>query len=958
MADDHSKKVALIEIDIDNKAAQEEMKKLSLLIIEQSDAVKDNNTAISSLNKANKDLEAQAKAGTITQKQAGEEIVNNNKKILDLKTANLSLKDGIKDLNKDRNSSIKASKLEADSLDALRHKVAAQKKELNGLNTSTAEGKKRFHELSDSIKLNNQAITRADQGAGDFRSSIGQYNEEVKKALDSSGAMSQSMGAISGIVPSVGKGISTLGGTLKGVFAIMKANPIIFLAGLLMQLFNLFKKSQAGMDALRVAGAVLNGVIGVFVDIIENTIDTMQSFMKKALKDPVQLLKDFKDALVDNFIKYFTETIPEAIKQVLGAFATLWEAIITLDFGKAAEAVGQYADGISNLVPGMKQAKEGIVSMGKGLSDLEKKTREVANNLARLEKMTIMYERALADNEVEISKTLVQQANLKNIYEDQSQSYEDRIDATQKLAKIEHDQLNKTLAIQKLALAGMLVINQQTNSTEEDLQKVRDKKIEINKLEEQSVNLLTATNKREQAIKKKRDAEEAKAEKQKEADKKKREKEAADARKKREKEEDDARKKREKEEEDARKKREKEEEDARKAKEDRDKRVQDLEASNQERRQQLLIDSLKKEAGMEQARVEDMNNIYSQLNDLEAERHKESLEKSRKYYDDLIADEKTHESEKRALFEESKIKEQELAAAFEEKKDQLKEERDGRIAGIKAEKAAADKKADEDKVESTVKALDDISYYTQAAANVAVGIFDVQNNLIEQRYSKRYAKLENDLKNNLISEKTYAKKKEALDKGIAREKHKIAVKAFYLEKASEAASIIINTARAITQTLPNIPLSIAMGALGGIQLAKVLTTPAPPPPSFAEGGGVRSVLDQGRPHSGGGSIWHNDLGQSIEVEGGEALFVTKKEASNPALHLLDSVNRAYGGASMFGPPQAYMENGGQTAPIGLRPEDVEAIAGAILKQANISVNVETIMGGISAVKDAEQAGVV
>lgn len=47
------------------------------------------------------------------------------------------------------------------------------------------------------------------------------------------------------------------------------------------------------------------------------------------------------------------------------------------------------------------------------------------------------------------------------------------------------------------------------------------------------------------------------------------------------------------------------------------------------------------------------------------------------------------------------------------------------------------------------------------------------------------------------------------------------------EKAFAAFQIIINTAASIIEALPNVPLSIAVGALGAIELAAVLATPVP-----------------------------------------------------------------------------------------------------------------------------------
>ena len=99
---DFDKKVALIEIQVDNKAANKEVESLTGSIIAQTDAVKANSDEIKKLDKANKELQDQVAKGTKTQKQANEEIAVNNKRSFEIKKTNAALKDGLKDLNKER----------------------------------------------------------------------------------------------------------------------------------------------------------------------------------------------------------------------------------------------------------------------------------------------------------------------------------------------------------------------------------------------------------------------------------------------------------------------------------------------------------------------------------------------------------------------------------------------------------------------------------------------------------------------------------------------------------------------------------------------------------------------------------------------------------------------------------------------------------------------------------------
>ena len=114
------------------------------------------------------------------------------------------------------------------------------------------------------------------------------------------------------------------------------------------------------------------------------------------------------------------------------------------------------------------------------------------------------------------------------------------------------------------------------------------------------------------------------------------------------------------------------------------------------------------------------------------------------------------------------------------------------------------------------------------------------SNLFSQLHNKRMTELENEkaaelakIENTIVGEEAkelainkvnekFDKKKAELDKKQAIRSKKIAV----LEA-------IVNTAAAVVQALPNIPLSIAIGALGAAQVATIASTPIP---TFSEGG--------------------------------------------------------------------------------------------------------------------------
>ncbi|MBT0572332.1 phage tail tape measure protein [Riemerella anatipestifer] len=132
---------------------------------------------------------------------------------------------------------------------------------------------------------------------------------------------------------------------------------------------------------------------------------------------------------------------------------------------------------------------------------------------------------------------------------------------------------------------------------------------------------------------------------------------------------------------------------------------------------------------------------------------------------------------------------------------------------------------------------------TQALSNAFNRFAQLQQNLNEremQRFTKNQDKKRKallvQLNQGLISQEEYHKGIEALDTETAKKKSEIAHKQAVAEKAFNIANAIMSTALAVTKSLPNIPLSIAVGALGAIQVATIASTPLPEKESFAKGG--------------------------------------------------------------------------------------------------------------------------
>lgn len=106
---------------------------------------------------------------------------------------------------------------------------------------------------------------------------------------------------------------------------------------------------------------------------------------------------------------------------------------------------------------------------------------------------------------------------------------------------------------------------------------------------------------------------------------------------------------------------------------------------------------------------------------------------------------------------------------------------------------------------------------------------------------------------------------------IERKQRQLAVEKAKFDRMAQVAGIIGNTARAVTAALPNIPLSIIVGAIGAAQLAQVLSTPLP---RYAQG--TESAPE--------GWAWVSERGPEGRIEPDGSFSVTP--SGGPALTYL------------------------------------------------------------------------
>jgi len=438
----------IIEVVVDTTAAEKNIRK-------QTEVVKD-------LTEANKALQVENKELAASEKDNTAKIIQNSAEIAKNKVA-------LNAANASRKTSIKDTKTFNNSLNAQKAALKANKIAIGDVNTATKEGQKEFNRLTKEILAQTNKLKDAEQAQGTFTRSVGDYQQ----------AMSEAAG-----------GIKVFGTDLNGVFNLIKGNPIALFISAITGLIAIFAKSQTGIEFFRKTGAALNAVFGLLID----SVESLGIFLIDAFSKPQESLDSLVDSIKNGIVFYFTEFIPNAIQKVIDGFGLLGKAaslIFEGEFAAAAEvgaeAVVKLGDGLTDLNPITAVVKTGVEAATGVVKELAAEI-EVATGAAfGLETAMIANEKAIADQAVVVAKSIKSQKELNLLIEDQTASIADRIAAGEKFAQVEQDQITESIRLQEERIRLLKAQNDVTNSTEEDIQRVRDAEIELANLQAASL---------------------------------------------------------------------------------------------------------------------------------------------------------------------------------------------------------------------------------------------------------------------------------------------------------------------------------------------------------------------------------------------------------------------------------------------------------------------------------------
>jgi hypothetical protein len=295
-----------------------------------------------------------------------------------------------------------------------------------------------------------------------IKSNVGEVAGGLDKAAKSTEKLSKAS-------KKAGGGFKKLGTVVKGVGMALKAAGIGLIVALVAKLMEVFGSNQKVLDAFDTGMTALTMAFNDLFKAIEGMVGPIQKSFKAIFEDPQQALKDFGDMIEENIIERFESLLDTFgyVGDALGAlFAGEWKKAGEFAV-KAGKEMVDVQTGINNSVDKMGEV---ITKGAAAIVDYTKKTLKAAGAVTATKKAA---QKAAVEFE-KLNAQYMKDAEIqRQIRDDETKTFEERIAANKELDKI--------LADQQAAQKAQLAIQQDAAQLQYDITKNDADWIELEK---------------------------------------------------------------------------------------------------------------------------------------------------------------------------------------------------------------------------------------------------------------------------------------------------------------------------------------------------------------------------------------------------------------------------------------------------------------------------------------------
>jgi len=228
------------------------------------------------------------------------------------------------------------------------------------------------------------------------------------------------------------KGFKGIGTAIKGIGTALKAAGIGIVVALLAKLMEVFRQNQKVLDTFDIAMESLSIAFNDLFSFISDNIGNITSWFKDLFENPQQSIKDFGTAIKENLIERFNSAL-----DTLGHLAKAVGHLFKGEFAEAKEeainAGKEMVDVWTGVDDSVDKVKDTIVNYTKEVVKSAKATVELnkASELAKVQVQGIIEE---YDRQAE---------KLRQVRDDETKTFAERIEANTKLGEVLKEQGEK-----------------------------------------------------------------------------------------------------------------------------------------------------------------------------------------------------------------------------------------------------------------------------------------------------------------------------------------------------------------------------------------------------------------------------------------------------------------------------------------------------------------------------------
>lgn len=284
-----------------------------------------------------------------------------------------------------------------------------------------------------------EVIMKLQADVGDANKNL----EQVKSSVEDIGKASKT----------TAKATTGIRDGIKGVGVALKAAGIGLALKAFEMLSEIFMKNQKTADFFNTAFEATSIAINDFVNFVFNNFGTVADFFKDVFENPVENLKALGTAIKDNLIERFNSAI-----EVAGLLANTISLLVAGKFKEAGVTIKEAGKEMVDVVTGVDDS---TTKIAKTFNEVTEAVVDYTKGTIESAKANVALQKQAELSQVKIQGLIEsydrQAEKLRQVRDDENQTFEDRIKANEELGVILEEQAKQMLALQQIQVKAAQV---------------------------------------------------------------------------------------------------------------------------------------------------------------------------------------------------------------------------------------------------------------------------------------------------------------------------------------------------------------------------------------------------------------------------------------------------------------------------------------------------------------------